>query len=122
MVESLPDLSQEYRMADRVDAILMIFKWPFALLALLYLPAAAQALLAQSTAMAAKAHLFPVFLIGCGAYCAAWLMWFRAQIWGSAFSLFPAFDFVFPFPHTLRFPSSPRKIPSPISRNSGKIP
>ena len=29
------------------------------------------------------------------------------QIWSSAFSLFPAFDFVFPFPHTARFPFSP---------------
>ena len=29
------------------------------------------------------------------------------QIWSSAFSLFPAFDFVFPFPHSARFPFSP---------------
>ena len=56
------------------------------------------------------------------------------QIWSSAFSLFPEFDFVFPFPHTLRFPFSPGKFLhfsaeftnfqqfSVISRNSGKIP
>ena len=31
------------------------------------------------------------------------------QIWRAAFSLFPAFDFVFPFPHTARFPFSPGK-------------
>ena len=31
------------------------------------------------------------------------------QIWSSAFSLFPAFDFVFPFPHTARFPFFPGK-------------
>ena len=37
----------------------------------------------------------------------------RFQIWGSAFSIFPAFDFVFPFPHSARFraifPLPPRK-------------
>ena len=58
----------------------------------------------------------------------------RFQIWSSAISLFPAFDFDFPFPHTLRFPFSPEKILhfsakfrdfqqfSVISGNSGKIP
>ena len=73
-------------MAGRIDAILTLIKWPIALLALIYLPAAAQALLGQGKAMASKAHLFPAFLIGCGAYSAAWLMWFRKKIWGSAFS------------------------------------
>ena len=36
-------------------------------------------------------------------------VWAVIQIWSSAFSLFPEFDFVFPFPHTLRFPFSPGK-------------
>ena len=73
-------------MADRIDAMLKILKWPLAILALIYLPAAAQALVGQSKTMASKTHLFPAFLLGCGLYNVAWVLWFRKKIWGSAFS------------------------------------
>jgi hypothetical protein len=73
-------------LADRTDQLLSLTKWPTAALALILLPGIGFEFVEVCQEMATKATLFPSFLLGCAAYIAAWWLWFRKRIWGSAFS------------------------------------
>lgn len=73
-------------MAQHVDRFLALLKWPFAFIALLFLPGAVIEIWDRMLEMATHATRYPSFLLGILAYIGAWLLWFRKRIWGSAFS------------------------------------
>ena len=69
-----------------INTILRVLKWPIALVSLLMLPGAGWAFAEEMVSVAASWEPMTPFLIGAGAYMAAWYLFFRRPGMGSVLS------------------------------------
>ena len=75
-------------LADRIDTIINLLKWPAAALAALLLPGAAVALIVAVRSTVASPNVGWQLLLGAGVFVALFLLLFRRPTWGRFFSTF----------------------------------
>ena len=73
-------------MAARVDRVMDVIKWPFAVCAVLLLPGAVLGLFDLLQSLALEATQYGPFLGGAVVYYYGWKWFFRRRIWGSMLS------------------------------------